>query len=60
MLKKIAKYRLGDSEISRDLKWWLSRPPAERIDAVKLLRRKAHGDTGRLQRVIRITEREKS
>ncbi len=60
MIKKITKLTLEDSDDSHDLKWWLSRPPSERIAAVILLRRKAHKNAGRLQRVIRVTKRKES
>jgi hypothetical protein len=44
-----------------DLRWWLSRPPEERIAAVELLRREHHpikeGDAEpRLQRVCRVVQ----
>jgi hypothetical protein len=45
-----------------DLRWWLSRPPEERIAAVEQLRREHHqvkegGAEPRLQRVCRVVQR---
>jgi hypothetical protein len=45
-----------------DLRWWLSRPPAERIAAVEQLRREHHQDREgdaepRLQKVCRVVQR---
>lgn len=46
------------SEIRENLAYWLSRTPEERVNAVEELRRQAHGDTRRLQRVARVVKRE--
>jgi hypothetical protein len=51
-----------DSGPARDLAYWLSRPPAERIAEVERLRREydgipADGDFPRLQRVARVLDR---
>ncbi len=56
--KIVKKYRLGDkAEIKNDLAFWLSKTPEERLSAVEYLRRQFHGNTQRLQRVARITNR---
>ena len=46
-----------DAQISRDVEYWQSRPPEERVAAVDYLRRQYYGDTARLQRVVRVVER---
>jgi hypothetical protein len=38
------------------LRFWLSRPPAERLAAVEFLRRQMHGSGARLQRVHRVLD----
>ncbi len=53
---KIADMNKDDS-IREDLKYWLSKDPNERILAVEYLRRQLHGNSDRLQRVARVTER---
>ena len=56
--KVVRKANLSDfSETEENLKYWLSRPPEERVSAVEVLRRRQHGDTLRLQRVARVIER---
>ena len=59
MIKKtVAKKRLGEySEIKENLEYWLSKTPAERVEAVDILRRKKYGDRKRLQRTARIIQR---
>jgi hypothetical protein len=59
MIVKIAKKkRLADSsQVKEDLVYWLKRSPAERVAAVDYLRRQVHGNSGRLQRVVRVVER---
>ncbi len=47
----------ADFEIKQNLEYWLSRPPRERLAAVDLLRRQMYGDTGRIQKVVRIVHR---
>jgi hypothetical protein len=44
------------SEPEENLAYWLSRTPSERVEAVEKLRRQRHGDSGRLQRVARVTD----
>jgi hypothetical protein len=46
------------SKGNADLEYWLTRPPEERVNAVEQLRRQHHGTGVRLQRVLRVTERE--
>lgn len=55
--KVVKKARLSEfSEIEENLAYWLSRSPSERVSAVETLRRQMHGDSERLQRVIRVTQ----
>jgi hypothetical protein len=56
MIRKIVKkYDLEDPESAkRDLAYWLSRPPAERLAAVDAFREFFYGSSARLQRVARI------
>lgn len=57
MIKRVvAIHSLQDLDASADLKYWLSRSPAERLDAVELLRRQYYGNTARLQRSARVVE----
>lgn len=62
MTKKIVnKYNLKDpAAAERDLAYWLSRPPEERLAAVDALRKVRFGDTDRLKRVVRVIERSRS
>ena len=59
MIEKIAQVKKMDDKnlIIEDLKYWLSKSPAERVEAVDFLRRQAHGSSTRLQRVARVIER---
>ena len=52
----LAKKNLGDSSAKEDLAFWLSRSPDERVEALNQMRREAHGNSIRLQRVVRITQ----
>ena len=57
MEKIIHKCRVGEEQHDvRDVEYWLSRTPVERISAVETLRRQYHGETGRLRRTVRITK----
>ena len=56
MIKKVVKIR-DLKEKGDDLAYWLSKPPKERIEAVEILRKQAHGNTERLQRVARVIQR---
>ena len=64
------KYRLdrkaievvGLKDKSNDRRYWLSKTPAERFEALELLRQIAYGydpATARLQRVLEVVELEK-
>ena len=59
MIQKIVKKgNVNDlSSIRQDLTYWLSKPPEERVAAVDYLRRQHHGNTARLQRSVRVTQR---
>ncbi len=58
MIKKItAKYSLRDSSALRDLTYWLSKEPSERVMAVEELRRNYYGASDRLQRSARVIQR---
>ena len=58
MIKKtVVKKKLASDQYSEDLKFWLSKTPAERIEAVEFLRRQYHGSAERLQRVASVTKR---
>ncbi|MBU0650444.1 hypothetical protein KKC59_00885 [bacterium] len=55
MEKIVKKYKLDNLDSRKeDLKFWLSHSPKERLECVELLRRRYHGNTERLQRVIRV------
>ena len=58
MIKKIvSKYDIEDPEAAkRDLAYWLSRSPGERVAAVETLRRQYHGGSAGLQRSARVVE----
>ena len=59
MIKKkvrIIDMKKNDS-IKEDLKYWLEKDPDERILAVEYLRRQLHGNSDRLQRIARVTQR---
>jgi hypothetical protein len=55
MIRKVVQIYHMDSysEIRRNLEYWLSRPPEERLAAIDELRRECYGDSHRLQRVAR-------
>lgn len=59
MIQKVVhKHTLSSfSQEKEDLKYWLSRPPEERVSTVDFLRRQQHGSTTRLQRVARVVKR---
>ncbi|MBU1920769.1 hypothetical protein KKG66_07980 [bacterium] len=44
-------------EIKENLAYWLSKSPAERVEAVEIMRRMHYGDLPRLQRVVRVVNR---
>jgi hypothetical protein len=54
MQKIIKKSDLHDTDAARrDLEFWLSRTPEERVSAVEILRRQHYGDMGRIKKMIR-------
>jgi hypothetical protein len=59
MIKKVVHVKdMDDKRLTlEDLKYWLSRPPEERVAAVDYLRRQFHGSSARLQRVARTVQR---
>ena len=59
MIKKIVKKidMKNDDSIKEDLKYWLEKDPSERIFAVEYLRRQFHGNSDRLQRIAKVTQR---
>jgi len=53
--KTTQKHGLNDyNEIKGNLEYWLSRPPKERVEAVDILRKRAHGNKLRLKRVCKV------
>jgi len=60
MIRKVVKVHHMDEydEVRENLRYWLSRPPEERLAAVDELRRQAYGDSQRLQRVVRVIYRD--
>jgi hypothetical protein len=62
MVKKIkivmARKNLKEStSAGEDRQYWFSRSPAERIEAVEILRREFYGNAIGLQRIVRVVER---
>ncbi len=59
MIKKAVKKidLTKDDSIKANLNFWLGKNPVERISAVENLRRQYHGNSARLQRVVRIIQR---
>ncbi len=61
MDKTIKKIPLSEhDQIKEDLAYWLSKTPAERLEAVEILRRQYYGNSDRLQRVVKVIDRKKS
>jgi hypothetical protein len=60
MDKGVARKKLGENSYREDREYWLSKNPEERFSAIEMLRRQMNGNTGRLQRVVRITKLERS
>jgi hypothetical protein len=55
--KVVSRHNLEDpGAAKRDLAYWLSRPPEERLAAVDAYRKMFHGSSVRLQRVARVVE----
>jgi hypothetical protein len=51
----VHKWDLKDfSEIRENLAFWLSKTPAERVEAVERLRHQHYGEMGRMQKVARV------
>jgi hypothetical protein len=61
MIEKVAfKYKLSEhDEIKQNREYWFSRPAAERIQAVDLLRMEFCGDTPGFQRVYRLVKQKR-
>ena len=56
--KTVTKISLKESSSGeRDLAYWLSRLPEERVAAVDCLRKQLHGSSTRLQRFARVIQR---
>ena len=56
--KVISKRGLNDlSSRKKDLVFWLTKSPEERVSTVEYLRRQNHGSSPRLQRTARIIQR---
>ena len=62
MIKQVITRRSlqNSSSVKDDLKYWLSKPPGERVAAVDYLRGQYHGSTTRLQRAARVIQRAQS
>lgn len=55
MIKRvIKKFKLGKK--GNELKYWLSKTPSERIEAVERLRKQFNGSAKRFQRIIKIIQ----
>ena len=59
MIAKVVKVKnlIDKDQILDDLKYWLSKSPEERVEAVDYLRNQFHGSSERLQRVVRVIQR---
>jgi hypothetical protein len=56
--KVVRKANLREfSEVRENLAYWLSKTPAERVEAVEILRRQYYGNPARLQRCARVIQR---
>ena len=55
--KKVTKHHLKDGTVQiRDVAYWLSKSPEDRLAAVEFLRRQYDENPARLQRVAHITK----
>ncbi len=54
------KYLSDKSIVEEDLQYWLKKTPRERIDAVEMLRRQYCGSAERLQRTVRVVQRQQN
>jgi len=58
MKKVVRKSGLQDLQLpKRDLAFWMSRPPEERVAAVDFLRKQYYGSSKRLRRVAQVIQR---
>jgi len=59
MIRKVVTIKnINDKDmISDDLKYWLEKSSEERIATVDYLRKQFHGNSERLQRVVRVIQR---
>ena len=48
------------SEVKQNAEYWLSKTPEERLAAVDELRKQLYGDSVRLQRTVRVIQRQQS
>jgi hypothetical protein len=53
VVKSVSEHKTDEP----DLAYWLSRTPAERVEAVEILRKQFDGSSKGLQRTIRIIKR---
>lgn len=60
MEKVVAIRPLHDPDAAkRDREYWMSKTPAERVDAIEYLIRQFYGRNVRLERVLRVVKRER-
>ena len=58
LIEKIVAKSVSEHKSDRpDLAYWLSKTPAERVEAVEILRKQFDGSSKGLQRTIRIIKR---
>ena len=59
MIEKVVhKHKLSEfNEAREDLKYWLSKSPEERVEAVEIIRKMTHGTLPGIQKVVRIVKR---
>jgi hypothetical protein len=59
VIKKVVRIKNTDDKdmISDDLKYWTGKSPEERVATVDYLRKQFHGNSERLQRVVRVVQR---
>ncbi len=60
MIKRVVKKGSLDDSFRKKTNsaYWLTKSVKERIEAVEMLRRQYDGNTARLQRVVRVIQRE--
>lgn len=54
MKKVIKKHKL--TKKNTDILFWQSKSPKQRIEAVEILRRQMHGNSERLQPIVRVIQ----